>query len=301
VLERGQCRDDAAKLAISSYLDGEADAEERALAEYHLPYCLDCQEMALNWRQEARLVSSTGFSDSPAYQIQGEVRANLQPLLMKEAARSRSRPLPALAFSGGMAALVVVVLCAMALSRFSFGGSTGFDPATASAMTVSAQNSATARTANTVVFSPMNSILPATPTVAATLTAPAGLRDILKNASAVRYYPAPAGRFSGLIAVVAWFADKSNRLWIIDPVQGESEVSLAELAEPNEAVRFYNDPQTVMWSERGVLVSYHISDAKAADWGLVVPQAGEISAIRLVQPPTAVAIARATLSPVSRP
>lgn len=301
LLERGQCRDEAAKLAISSYLDGEADAEERALAEYHLPDCLDCQEMALNWRQEARLIGSTGYSDSAAYQIQGEVRAALKPFLLKEAARTQRRAFPALAFTGGMAALVAVVLCTVALSRLTFGSMNSFDAATAVAGSVAAGNTATARSAGTVIFSPMSSKLSATPTVAVTFAVPTGLSESLKQATLVRYYPAPAGRFSGLTAVVGWYTDGTNRLWLVDPARGESEVSLSGLAGPNETVRFYDDAQTVIWSERGLLVSYHVADAKVSDWGLVVPQAGELSAVRLVQPPTAAAIVRATLSPASRP
>ncbi|MEI6044798.1 MAG: hypothetical protein WCS37_10615 [Chloroflexota bacterium] len=301
LLELGKCHDETAKLAISSYLDGEADSEERALAEYHLPSCLACQNMALTWRQEAHLVGSTRFSDSATYQIQAEVRASLQPFWLKEATKTQrhSAPSSSLALAGGMTALLAVVVCGLLLARLSFNGAAILDSSTA--FTMVAGSAATAHATNsTVIFSQLNNLLPATPTVTTSPLLGESLSPDLKEATSFRYYPALTGRFAGLTALVAWYSDKNNRIWIIDPLQGNREISLAALAEQDEAVRFhYNDPQAVIWSERGAIVSYHLSDNKVNELGLVIPQAGEFSVVRLVQPSTVAALARATSSPVA--
>ncbi len=301
LLEQGECYDDEAQLAISSYLDGEAEAAERRLAEYHLSSCRACQNMAHNWRQEARQVASTRFSDSAAYQVQAEVRAVLQPFLLKEASRPNRRPVSAFALTGGLVTVVAAGLCFLLLTRFTFNSPTMLDLASPVAMTINAGNTATAGANNTVMFSRMNTMLAATPTVAASLSIPASLSTILQTARAVRYYPAPNGRFAGMTAVLAWYGENDNRLWLVDARHSESEVLLSALAWQNEAVRFYfNDPQAVIWSERGAIVSYHLGNATVSEWGLVVPQAGQISAARLVQPPTAAALAQATISPLPR-
>ncbi len=292
LLERGECRDDAAKAAISSYLDGEADSEERRTAEYHLASCPSCQNRAVNWRQVGRLLSNTTFTDGPTYQIQAEVRQELRAFLSKEASKPVRRPIPVLAFASGTLAAVALLICAFLLTQTN--GPILLNPTTTTlAMSGSA---ATVRAAGTLTFSPMNRASLPTPTVAvSSFNLPPTLNAQVKGAATVRTYPAPAGRFSGWTAIVAWYSDKSNKLWIVSPQQSENEVSLSALADVTEPVRFYyDDPQAVIWSERGALVSYHLNDTQSNEWGLVVPQVGQTSATRLVQPPTAAAIAHAT-------
>src|SRR5689334_7388347 len=130
LLERGDCRNEAAQLAISSYLDGEADASERNLAENHLGECLTCQARIVNWRQEARMVSSPMFSESVAYQLHSEVRAALQPFLAQKALKpsnsakagqTTGRAFPRLAWMSG-AALAVVAAFTFLVAQFNMSG-----------------------------------------------------------------------------------------------------------------------------------------------------------------------------------
>jgi hypothetical protein len=51
-LARG-CDDEKVQLALSSYLDGEANAYERTLAELHLANCPQCRNMLADWSQDA--------------------------------------------------------------------------------------------------------------------------------------------------------------------------------------------------------------------------------------------------------
>jgi anti-sigma factor RsiW len=51
-LTRG-CEDEKVQLALSSYLDGEANAYERTLAEIHLANCPSCRNLMANWSQDA--------------------------------------------------------------------------------------------------------------------------------------------------------------------------------------------------------------------------------------------------------
>jgi len=306
LLERGKCRDEAAQLAISSYLDGEADANERKQAEQHLNHCYSCQQTVLNWRQEARTIASPMFSEGAAYQIQAEVRANLFNFLQKEANRRPARStIPRLARMGGALAVMGIVACGLLVARLLLGN-VALSPADLTispSLSLTAGSPSTVRASGTVVFSP----LAATPTAVSVsaftsvASVPASLKTSLKEAIAVRYYAAPEGRFAGLTAIVAWYSDNNNRLWILDPVRGETEVSLLALAETGEAVRFYyDDPQALIWSERGAIVAYHLADAHTSEWGLIVPEKGQIGAARLGLPPTAVALARATISPLPR-
>lgn len=55
------CGDERTQIAISSYLDGEADSMERELAERHLADCVACRELMADWAQGA-----------------GQIRQNLQ-------------------------------------------------------------------------------------------------------------------------------------------------------------------------------------------------------------------------------
>jgi hypothetical protein len=302
LLERGDCRDEAAQVAISSYLDGEADAEERQLAENHLEDCIVCQGRVIVWRQEARLIGSPRYTEGPTYQIQAEVRAALQPLITRSNRQPLRRSVTGVNLAGIMASLVVLSAFVFMVTRLNLTGPAVINTPISTAITMSGAGTATARVSGPVIMG--NFAFAPTPTIALnTFNPPADLESALHTASAVRYYPAPEGRFAGFTAVLAWYADKSSRMWLLDQQHGETEVSLTELAETGGLVRFYyDDPQAVIWSERGAIVSYHLGDSQLNEWGLVVPQSGKVSAARLVQPATAAALAvKPTYSPVPRP
>ncbi len=258
--------------------------------------------MVTNWRQEARLTRSTTFTEGPAYQTQAEVRAKLRPFLHQEV----SLKFGATSFRPARAAIGVFLVafaftgCVALFTRFNLNNGPIFDSASSASVTLNAGGTAPVRSSSAVSFSTVG--LGLSPEATPTLKIPEKLSLLLKRASTIRYYPAPAGRFSGLTAAVAWYPDNTNRLWIIDPYKGEMEISLSELGGQNEPVLFYeDDPQAVLWSEKGVIVSYHLAGSKGNEWGLVVPQAGQVSASRLVQPATATVLAQVNISPLARP
>ena len=58
-----ECRNEQAQIAISSYLDGEADEAEQALAQWHLSVCRICNDSWGIWSQDTAHLRQSGHDE----------------------------------------------------------------------------------------------------------------------------------------------------------------------------------------------------------------------------------------------
>lgn len=102
------CGDERTQIAISSYLDGEADSMERELAERHLANCLACRELMANWAQGAGQVRQNLQDrqlDWMARAIADQTRSFLARELPQMQTRERGRLQPVGSLAGGSLAV----------------------------------------------------------------------------------------------------------------------------------------------------------------------------------------------------
>jgi hypothetical protein len=126
--EKKGCGNEMAQLAISCYLDGEADAREQALAEWHLADCQECNMMLSQWGQNTgrlRQAAHTPEVDMLAGAIAGQTRQWLlnellaPPLEPKTVALPRRRPAPTHRFKslrGGFVAAIMAFITMLGVS-----------------------------------------------------------------------------------------------------------------------------------------------------------------------------------------
>ncbi len=125
LLPMPDCGDEQAQIALSSYLDGEADAEERALVEWHLASCRACHLVLAAWSQDSSRLRQALHDPQAAYKAQAIAdqtrdwlaaqfsRENTRAITAIGPSRPRTRPVPArsswrLVFSGLAATLVII-------------------------------------------------------------------------------------------------------------------------------------------------------------------------------------------------
>ncbi len=114
------CQNEAARQAISSFMDGEADRMERVQAEQHLEACPDCRRLVASWsRSRASLLQAAHNSqlERIAEAVAGQTRAWLQTEILTlpnrpVLASHRQQPRRLL---GAVATFVTLVLVSMSV------------------------------------------------------------------------------------------------------------------------------------------------------------------------------------------
>ncbi|HEX2911602.1 MAG TPA: zf-HC2 domain-containing protein [Chloroflexia bacterium] len=120
LLDDYNCDNERLQMAISSYLDGEADPVEKALAEWHLADCHHCNLMVAGWsRDRSRLlqVAADPELDRIARAIANQTRAWLSEEL---APRPEPRQKPRKSWPTRYAFGTVLAACALFISALSF-------------------------------------------------------------------------------------------------------------------------------------------------------------------------------------
>lgn len=169
ILNGNGCGDERVQIAISSYFDGEADATERAMAEWHLAECRACNELLGVWGRDSGRVKQVAHDlevDRIARAITDQTRASLLTELAATAVRPLQPRRPSarptnswrLAF-GTLAAALMLFSSVLTLSLGSFGvGSTPLTPTTAATtnltMTLAVASPATVSRAQPLASAP---------------------------------------------------------------------------------------------------------------------------------------------------
>jgi predicted anti-sigma-YlaC factor YlaD len=122
-LESNGCGDVRAQLAISSYMDGEATATERAMAEWHLADCRACNALLAGWSQDSgrlRQIAHEPEVEMIARAIADQTRYWLaQELQPAPLYRQRSRPRRRTGWALGTVAAMFMALIAVVGAGFS--------------------------------------------------------------------------------------------------------------------------------------------------------------------------------------
>ncbi len=93
------CGNETAQMAISSYLDGEADGLEKTLAEWHLAECRECNLLLSRWSQDTGLLRQASRDPEVnmlAGAIAGQTRQWLLNDLLAPPSDLKNLPLPRL-------------------------------------------------------------------------------------------------------------------------------------------------------------------------------------------------------------
>ena len=111
LLFNGGCGNEEAQIAVSGYLDGEADPAEQILAESHLRHCRACQRLQSQWSLNTARIRSAGH-DMQMERLAGAIADQTRDWLFTQLqAVSRPQPThrfaPRLAFGTAMASLIV--------------------------------------------------------------------------------------------------------------------------------------------------------------------------------------------------
>lgn len=124
--EKMGCGNETAQMAISSYLDGEADGLEQALAEWHLAECRECKLLLSRWGQDSgrlRQAARDPEVDRLAGAIAGQTRQWLMAELLAPEVNKmpvpRLRTAPAARFKplrGGFVAAIMVFITILGVS-----------------------------------------------------------------------------------------------------------------------------------------------------------------------------------------
>ncbi len=165
-LDNVGCGNERAQMAISSYLDGEADPAERAMAEWHLAECRACNGLLASWGQATGLVRQTAhdvelerIARAIADQTRNWLAVELQP---ERPVLKRSQRSPGLALGGIAAAFAVLVAILGVCFSTAFPGSDLRSAPAASTATLPA----TVAVVSPVTVNNLSTQLPATPSVA---------------------------------------------------------------------------------------------------------------------------------------
>lgn len=124
------CGNETAQMAISSYLDGEADGLEKALAEWHLAECRECNLLLSRWSQDTGLLRHASH-DSEVNMLAGAIAGQTRQWLMsdllapapdpKNQPLLRSRPAPLSRFRSLKSSFVAAVMVFITILGVSLG------------------------------------------------------------------------------------------------------------------------------------------------------------------------------------
>ena len=197
------CGDERVQIAISSYLDGEADPTERAMAEWHLAECRQCQLLVAGWSQDTARLKFAAH-DQQVSRIVGAItsqtryalRQPLAELIGPKPVKRPSGPVfaPRVAL-GLLAAVLTIFVSVLGLGLSSFSGP-DTAPLTVGATVPMVNNALTYAVTSPTSALRLEASVPATPSIAAAIVN-LGYSQAVR-ASAVRsgltptlnYYPA---------------------------------------------------------------------------------------------------------------
>ncbi len=123
------CRNELAQLAISSYLDGEADPTERAMAEWHLAECRACNQLLAGWSADSgrlRHAAQPPQVELITRAIADQTRYWLSQELLPTAGRPVQRRPGSLFGALGAALVMLLVIVGVALTTTFPTADTGF-------------------------------------------------------------------------------------------------------------------------------------------------------------------------------
>ncbi len=122
------CGNERAQIAISSFLDGEADPAEQALAEWHLAECRGCQRLMSGWSQDRSRLSMAALHNLPFNRLAGAIADQTRDWLSIQLGTPR-RPAPKPAYAPRLAMGAMLASLTMVLSIMGLGLSTLNTPA----------------------------------------------------------------------------------------------------------------------------------------------------------------------------
>lgn len=203
-LSRG-CEDEKTQMAISSYLDGEANSLERQVAETHLAGCSTCRSKLSSWAQDSGRIRQSlqdrqldWIARAIADQTRAFLTKELPQLRSRVAARPTYRPTPApilamtrpnslpTSWLGVLMSGAVFVFALFGFSAMLMVAHPGLEPATPGVTTTLEQNVTLNTGQSTVSLMPRGDLPKVTPSVGArnvvrTVSQPAPTPGLLKT------------------------------------------------------------------------------------------------------------------------